>query len=136
MNLDIDPAVQLDVIANFASEAALIAQGWLLHSLIIEVEPYIEFRASERVLKQRAPSRLGKPSYADCEILETYILFADHLRKFDNAIDQPIVFVSSNTRDFMRNQIVHDDVAQDFYPLGMTYAKSMFEARRVVLAPY
>ena len=65
----------------------------------------------------------------DCVILETYLEYIRKLR--DDGIKTPVVFVSSNTRDYAgtRGAVVRDDIKSEFDELGLEYAPNLAAAR-------
>lgn len=86
-----------------------------------------EQRADLRVANRRAPSALRKESRNDCMIVETYLGFASTLR--DSSFNKGIVFVSSNTKEYMNSGIeTKQEIIEDFSYVRMQYARNFTSA--------
>ena len=106
-----------------------VANRWLRTSTPIPQSEQIVSRAFKRVTQARTPAKKGKDSMKDCVILETYL---EHIRKLrDDGITNPMVFVSSNTKDYAGTggAVVRDDIRSEFDELGLEYAPNMGAAK-------
>ncbi|QJQ02427.1 hypothetical protein RB25_25235 [Herbaspirillum rubrisubalbicans] len=85
--------------------------------------------AFTRVVGPKAPARQGKDSIKDCVVIETYFDVIRALRK--DGLQSKIVFLSSNTKDYMGNQsnALHADLVPEFQELGIEYAPNASAAK-------
>ena len=74
----------------------------------------------------------GKIPYKDCVILETYLERVRELR--EDGLTAPIVFVSSNTRDYAEHSEarVRNDIKDEFESLELEYAPNMAAAKHML----
>lgn len=108
-----------------------VADRWLKVGDSISHSDQILSRASSRSIQARSPARKGKDSIKDCVILETYL---DRVRKLrEDGLTAPIVFVSSNTRDYAElsegEAEVRNDIKDEFESLELEYAPNMAAAK-------
>lgn len=92
----------------------VIARTLLVHHSVEDRD-----RAGLRVLLNTAPSRRGSQSFKDCLIVETALTFVSKYRACGGAA--PVVFLSSNTKDYMDGRSVRAPLNNDFDGLGITF---------------
>ncbi len=110
----------LDIHSSLAREHF---DRWMAVQYHVAPDAEVEQRASFRVTSHRAPSAPKKKSYNDCVIVETYLGFASALRR--NSFDKGIVFISSNTKEYMETEfVVKREIREDFSNFGMHYRKN------------
>lgn len=111
-----------------------VADRWLKVGDSVPHTDQILSRASSRSIQARSPARSGKDSIKDCVILETYLERVRELR--EDGLTTPIVFVSSNTRDYAEPSEEEADVRQDitdeFRSLELEYAPNMAAAKHLL----
>lgn len=105
------------------------AEHWLAVALRLQHSDALAARAFRRVNQARAPARPGKDSSKDCLIVETYLDAASRLRQA--GFRAPMVFVSSNTKDFTdtNTAVLRRDLAKDFAAVGLLYAPNFGAAK-------
>lgn len=105
-------------------------------SLDFATSDEITGRAHVRVMQKRTPAKLGKDSWKDCVVIESYLEVARQLRAVGHTAD--IVFASSNTDEFVSGipKALNWDIANEFSHLGIVYARALHETRhRLGLSP-
>ena len=121
--------IDLSHLDDHEARCRKVANRWLKASTPVPQSEQIVSRAFERVKLARTPAKKGKESMGDCVILETYL---EHIRKLrKDGIMAPVVFVSSNTRDYAGNRgaVVRDDIRSEFDDLGLKYAPNLSAAK-------
>ena len=108
-----------------------VANRWLQIGHLVPRTEQIISRAYFRSTKAIPPARSGKDSIQDCVILETYLARVHELRQ--GGLTAPIVFVSSNTRDYAElseeEAEVRNDIKDEFESLELEYAPNMAAAK-------
>ena len=109
-----------------------VADRWLKVGDSISHSDQILSRATSRSIQARSPARKGKDSIKDCLILETYLERVRELR--EDGLSAPIVFVSSNTRDYAEHSgaMVRNDIKNEFRSLELEYAPNMAAAKHLL----
>ena len=108
-----------------------VANRWLQVGHSVPRTEQIISRAYFRSTQAIPPARSGKDSIKDCVILETYL---DRVRKLrEDGLTAPIVFVSSNTRDYAElsegEAEVRNNIKDEFESLKLEYAPNMAAAK-------
>ncbi len=75
-----------------------LSEQFLNTCLHLERKDQHTLRAMQRVRKDEAPARKGKPEPKDCEIVECFFDLCALLR--DGGFDEKIIFVTANKEDF------------------------------------
>lgn len=106
-----------------------IVGRWLTQLVTYKPDATVLEKAIARMNGNIAPSRRGKDSSKDCIVFETYLEFAGMLRA--EGLTAPIVFLSSNTREYLTDSnVLKTEIANDFAPLMIDYASNMALAKR------
>lgn len=101
---------------------------WLAQLVSYKPDNHVLEKAYARMNGNIAPSRRGKDSSKDCIVFETYLNFAELLRA--EGLIAPIVFLSSNTRDYLSDgKVLSDEIANDLEKLKIMYAANMAMAK-------
>lgn len=106
-----------------------VADRFLSLAESLPTEDDIVMSAYRRVADARTPARRSKESFKDCLVVETYLKFARLVRASGHG--EPIVFVSSNTTDYMPQggrELGHD-IAREFEALDIRFAPNLPAAR-------
>lgn len=82
--------------------------------------------AAKRMQRALAPARRGKDSFKDCVVVESYLAATRALR--DAGLNAPIVFASSNIKDFTDNGTLRPELAQEFAAIDLVYAPNFSAA--------
>jgi len=113
---------------DHVSLARNLVDRWLIKSDIISTPSEAPTKAFTRMNANRAPATRGKESSKDCLILETYLSAATELRAA--GVTSPIVFVSSNTREFLTGgSVLKPEIVDDFAPSQIDYAPNVAAAK-------
>ena len=114
---------------DHVSQARSIVDRWIGVSIRFRPDADVASRAVRRVNQARTPAKKGRDSIKDCVIIETYLDFASQLRAA--GLDSPIVFTSSNTRDYATEGGVSlkTDLSSDFAHLNIQFAPNLAAAR-------
>ena len=121
--------VDLSHLNGYETRCRKVAERWLKVATLVPDSQQIVSRAFKRVNQARTPARKGKESMKDCVILETYLERIRELR--ENGLTTPIVFVSSNKKDYAETDgvSVRSDIRDEFTKLGLEYAPNMAAAK-------
>lgn len=107
--------------------AKAILLRWIHVAMRIPRNDVTDALAFKRVMDVRAPAVKGKDSLHDCMIVESYLAAARRLR--EAGLEKPIVFVSSNTKEFRPDSAGPPaDLADDFGAVGITYQPNLSAA--------
>lgn len=106
--------LNLSALDGHAARSRMIAERFLASATTLPTGNDIVIAAFSRMMQTRTPARRGKDSFKDCIVVETYLAFAVELRS--KGFSSPIVFVSSNTTDYMRDTrtTLAADIAAEF----------------------
>ena len=109
-----------------------VAERWLEVGDSVSHSNQILSRATSRSIQARSPARKGKDSIKDCVILETYFERVRELR--EDGLTAPMVFVSSNTRDYaeLSGARIQNDIKDEFGSLALGYAPNMAAAKHML----
>ena len=111
-----------------------VANRWLKIGHSVPRTEQIISRAYFRSTQALSPARSGKDSIKDCVILETYLDRVRELRQ--DGLTAPIVFVSSNTKDYAElseeEAEVRNDIKDEFRTLELEYAPNMAAAKHLL----
>lgn len=114
----------LDVSAvdDHAARSRAIAERFIAHGASLQTSNDIITAAYRRMSQVRTPARRGKDSFKDCIVVETYLAFAAERRS--GRFFGPIVFVSSNTADYLREtpMALAQDIKAEFASAGIEFA--------------
>lgn len=122
----------VDHLKEHGDRAHDILDRWLAASKTATQAPDIAGRAITRMNQGHTPARKGNASAKDCVIIETYLDLARRLRE-DGHIT-PIVFASSNTKDYCDIPGAHlkADLAAEFAGLKMEFAPNFGAAKHIL----
>lgn len=114
---------------DYAERARKIADRWIASARLVGETDAVSLRALQRVLEARTPARKGKDSLKDCIVIETYLDIVKRLRSVN--LSKPIVFVSSNTKEYTREsrRRLKDDLEKEFASVGLKYAPNFAAAK-------
>ena len=121
--------IDLSHLENHEIRCRNVADRWLTASTSVHQSEQIVLRAFKRANLARTPAKRGKDSIKDCVILETYL---EHIRKLrHDSITSPVVFVSSNTKDYAGTggAVIRDDIRFEFDDLELKYAPNLSAAK-------
>ena len=122
----------LNHLGNHVSQARQFAEKWIDAATLVRQGVEIPAKAVQRVLKARTPARKGKDSTKDCLVIETYLAVALQLR--NAGLTAPIVFVSSNLRDYTEETgtRLRTDLADEFAALNLEFAPNLAAAKHLL----
>lgn len=122
-------AASLSHLASHAALARAIAERWLAAGEMAKTTKAIVHAAFARMSRAATPSKRGKESMKDCTVIETYLDTARRLRHARFTL--PIVFASSNTKDYANEggSSLRPDLASEFLALNMEYAPNFGAAK-------
>lgn len=115
---------------DHACRARAIVDRWVAACIVAPQSDAVAGRALRRVNQVRAPARRGKESMKDCVVLETYIEAMKGLR--DSGFALPIVFLSSNTKDYEDGGRLRAELEIEFSALGVDFAPNFGAARHLL----
>ena len=120
------------MLGNHVSQARQFAEKWIDAATLVRQGVEIPAKAVQRVLKARTPARKGKDSTKDCLVIETYLAVALQLR--NAGLTAPIVFVSSNLRDYTEETgtRLRTDLADEFAALNLEFAPNLAAAKHLL----
>ena len=111
-----------------------VGNRWLKIGHSVPRTEQIISRAYFRSTQAIPPARSGKDSIKDCVILETYLDRVRELR--EDGLTAPIVFLSSNTKDYAElseeEAEVRNDIKDEFRTLELEYAPNMAAAKHLL----
>lgn len=87
-------------------------------------------RARDRLWAGLPPASKSKQEFKDCEIFEEFLELAGALRRA--SFDQPIVFVTPNSKDYGLPPQGHQQIAADLMARGCLFAGNIAWARAVI----
>lgn len=87
---------------NIAMHIRSLSENFLNTCLPLERKDDHTIRAMQRVRKNEAPARKGKPEPKDCEIVECFLDLGQQLRKA--GFKQRLIFFTANKDDFGTNR--------------------------------
>jgi hypothetical protein len=124
--------VRTQHLQSHVQRARAVFDRWTAMGYEVVPDASVPARAFLRVNGPRTPARLGKESMKDCVVVETYIDYAGQLRRA--GCTSPIVFASSNTRDYHAPGSSHvaPDIAADFGALQIEYAPNFGAAKHLL----
>jgi hypothetical protein len=122
----------LDHLDDLVVRARRVADRWVEVAILARQGLDIPARAFRRMTEVRTPARRGKDSMKDCVVVETYLDFATRLRSA--GLSEPIVFISSNTRDYAGDTgtKLNADLAHEFADLNLEYAPNFAAAKHLL----
>ena len=82
--------------------------------------------AMNRIRRNVAPAQRGGGEAKDCEIIECFLSLSKKLR--DKGFSEPIVFITSNTKDFGKNGILRSPLDDNFSDVGAQYTNHLNHA--------
>ena len=105
-------------------------ERWLTQIVKVTPSDSVPAKAFARMNACLAPARRGKESSKDCLIYETYIEVVTILR--NAGVEAPIVFLSSNTTEYLTERSLKAEIESDFGKLNIKYAKNMSAAKNAL----
>ncbi|POD96799.1 hypothetical protein BV924_02655 [Pectobacterium odoriferum] len=122
--------LSIDNLDGHVSRAKNILERWKRISYLVPQNTAIVNSAYRRVSLSITPARKGKDSMKDCVVTETYLDISRELREL--GLTAPIVFSSSNTKDYFISNKLADDLATDFSRYGIQYSTGLGEAKHLL----
>lgn len=119
--------VSISHLNNYVCHAMNILNRWKKVAYLIPENDDVVKKAFARVTLSKAPARKGKDSIKDCVVTETYLDYAEELRKL--GLTANIIFVSSNTKDYCDNKILCNDLESDFGKNKIIYSPNLGAAK-------
>jgi hypothetical protein len=122
-------AIATSHLYGHVSRARLVLDRWETIARRIPSNHGVAGRALARVNEPRTPARKGKESMKDCAVIEAYLEAAQQLRA--NGLTAPIIFASSNTKDYYAPNTSHlqADIASDLGAHTIDYAPTFGAAK-------
>lgn len=109
---------------DHVDRARLLVGRWLARLEIVVPSAGAPGKAFARINAGIAPARRGKESSKDCLVYETLLEKAADLRA--SGITGPIVFLSSNTADYLtEGRSLKAEIAKEFEAFGIDYAPNV-----------
>lgn len=87
---------------NISAHIRALSEQVLNTCLLLERKDEHTLRAMQRVRKNEAPARKGKPEPKDCEIVECFLELGQELR--NSGFTQKLIFFTANKDDFGTNR--------------------------------
>jgi hypothetical protein len=117
---------------DHVARARTTVDRWMTAANLVRKGPDVPGLALDRLNRARTPARRGKDSMKDCVVIETYLESARELRAA--GLSQPIVFVSSNTKDYCTEtgSALRTDLASEFAALNIEYAPNFAAAKHLL----
>ncbi|UAY91385.1 DUF4935 domain-containing protein [Pectobacterium polaris] len=122
--------LSIDNLDGHVSRAKNILERWKRISYLVPQNTAIVTSAYRRVSLSITPARKGKDSMKDCVVTETYLDISRELREL--GLTAPIVFSSSNTKDYFISNKLADDLATDFSRYDIQYSTGLGEAKHLL----
>jgi len=119
-------AANIDHLNDHVERARRVINRLMKAAILVKPSNTVAARASQRSISARAPARIGQNNIKDCVITETYIEIAGKISHIAPAT--PILFVSSNIKDYSPDSVKRAELRADFAPLGMTYFPNLSAA--------
>jgi hypothetical protein len=118
--------------ASLPATASAVTNRFIAASLPVRTPRNIERKAMARIAANGAPSQKGQQA-KDCLILESYLHLARELRA--NGIPAPIVFLTTNTRDYSgqgSSAVLHPTLFAEFSVSNIGYAVNFGMAEQLL----
>ncbi|MRS17959.1 hypothetical protein GJV08_02170 [Enterobacteriaceae bacterium RIT692] len=115
---------------DYVLRAKKILERWKNVSFLVPQNTDVVDRAFIRVTKSITPARKGKDSIKDCVVTETYLDIAQDLRA--KGLTAPIVFASSNTKDYCHAKNLAVDLEQEFSKFNIKYSPNLGAAKHLL----
>lgn len=124
--------LQIQHLNHHVLRTRAVFDRWTACAQSVNADQTVAARAFQRVNGPRTPARPGKESMKDCVIVETYLDAATQLRSA--GLSSPIVFASSNTKDFYATGSSHlaSDISADFGALQIEFAPNFGAAKHLL----
>ena len=100
-----------------------LSENFLNTCLSLERKDEHTIRAMQRVRKNEAPARKGKPEPKDCEIVESFLELAQRLR--NSGFSHRIIFFTANKDDFGTNRELKQPLGTQFSELNAELINSI-----------
>lgn len=101
---------------NISTHIRSLSETFLNTCLSLERKDEHTIRAMQRVRKNEAPARKGKPEPKDCEIVECFLELGQQLR--DSGFSQRLIFFTANQDDFGTNRELKQPLDTQFSALN------------------
>jgi hypothetical protein len=116
---------------DYVAKARSIVERWIVILQTIHPSQDAPGKAFARINANKAPAKQGKESSKDCLVYETILEKAAMLRA-DSCVC-PIVFLSSNTRDYCTTgSVLKPEIVLEFDQLNLKYAPNMSAAKNLL----
>lgn len=122
--------ISVSHLEDYVSRAKKILDRWKDISFLVPQSNDVVNRAFLRVTKSITPARKGKDSMKDCVVTETYLDIARNLRVL--GLTAPIVFASSNTKDYCDMNNFAADLEKEFEIYNIQYSPNLGSARHLL----
>lgn len=98
-----------------------LAESMIGKAFVVDGEDRFKLLATKRSIEGKRPSRKG--TVKDCILTEEYLELARQL--FSRSFNYPVVFISSNTRDFCADsKWLHPDLEKEFSTANLQYCQN------------
>ncbi|MBU2986812.1 DUF4935 domain-containing protein [Saccharophagus degradans] len=97
---------------NISAHIRSLSEAFLDTCLSLERKDDHTLRAMQRVRKNEAPARKGKPEPKDCEIVECFLELGHKLRAY--GFSQKLIFFTANKDDFGTNRELKQPLDNQF----------------------
>lgn len=101
---------------NISTHMRSLSEAVLDTCLLLERKDDHTLRAMQRVRKNEAPARKGKPEPKDCEIVECFLELGQELRA--SGFSQELIFFTANKDDFGTNRDLKQPLDSQFSALN------------------
>ncbi|MBO8092417.1 MAG: DUF4935 domain-containing protein [Prosthecochloris sp.] len=101
---------------NVSTHIRALSENVLNTCLLLERKDEHTLRAMQRVRKNEAPARKGKPEPKDCEIVECFLELGQELR--NSGFTQKLIFFTANKDDFGTNRELKQPLDTQFLAIN------------------
>lgn len=119
--------ISLDHLKDHVDRAKSFLDRWKDIVYLVPQDESVLVRAFRRVTLSIAPAKKGKDSMKDCVVTETYLDAAKALR--NAGLTAPLVFASSNTKDYCEGKNLADGLVNDFKNYNILYSPNFGSAK-------
>ncbi|KQN48998.1 hypothetical protein ASE99_14090 [Serratia sp. Leaf51] len=114
-------------LTDHVSRTKVVLERWKKIVYLVPQKKGIVDKAFARVGQNIAPAKKGKDSMKDCVVTETYLDVARELR--NAGLTAPIVFASSNTKDYCEANNLAQGLVNDFKLYNITFSPNFGGAK-------
>lgn len=119
--------ISLEHLKDHVDRAKSFLDRWKNIVYLVPQDESVLVRAFKRVTLSTAPAKKGKDSMKDCVVTETYLDAAKALR--NAGLTAPLVFASSNTKDYCEGKNLADGLVDDFKNYNILYSPNFGSAK-------